>query len=308
MTELTQITTGLQFPEGPVALDDGGVLVVELARGALSRVHPDGRIDLVADCGGSPEWCRLRARRPGVSSATTVGSSRSPTSRESAATHARSRRTSGGMIQAVDLDTGDVETLYTECDGRSAHRTKRLGLRRRRWLLLHRSRCRGRQHRLAWGALRQGGRFVHRGAGATVLSRPMASVCRRTAGTSTSPRRTTASCSSGRLSRPARSSTSVAADGPHGGRLLHKAPDGQLFDSLAVDAEGWVNVATLVNGGITSVSPSGTEVIHTPVPDVRSPPTSALVVTGWVRRSSPRRPAGSLYRTPWARNGLDLAY
>ena len=54
MSELTEVTSGLQFPEGPVALDDGGVLVVGLARAAFGRVHPDGRIDLIADCGGSP--------------------------------------------------------------------------------------------------------------------------------------------------------------------------------------------------------------------------------------------------------------
>ena len=95
--------------------------------------------------------------------------------------------------------------------------------------------------------------------------------------------------------------------GPHGGRLLHKAPDGQLFDSLAVDAEGWVNVATLVNGGITSVSPSGAEVIHIPVPD---PITTNICFggdslgTAFITASA----TGRLYSTPWARAGLDLAY
>ena len=32
------VTTGLKFPEGPIALPDGSVLVVEIARGTLSRV------------------------------------------------------------------------------------------------------------------------------------------------------------------------------------------------------------------------------------------------------------------------------
>ena len=38
------IATGLQFPEGPIAMPDGSVLLVEIRRGTLSRVSPDGRI------------------------------------------------------------------------------------------------------------------------------------------------------------------------------------------------------------------------------------------------------------------------
>ena len=38
----TEIASGLQFPEGPIALPDGSVLLVEIRRGTLSRVLPDG--------------------------------------------------------------------------------------------------------------------------------------------------------------------------------------------------------------------------------------------------------------------------
>src|SRR5207342_2092945 len=117
MSELTEVTSGLQFPEGPVALDDGGVLVVELARGALSRVHPDGRIDLIADCGGSPNGAafgpdgRVYLCNNGgfFTFAEIEGVGSIPT---------RVSDHPGGSIQAVDLDTGAVETVYTECDGR----------------------------------------------------------------------------------------------------------------------------------------------------------------------------------------------
>ena len=47
--KIREIAAGLQFPEGPVALDDGSVLLVEIARGTLSRVTMDGRT-----VGGSP--------------------------------------------------------------------------------------------------------------------------------------------------------------------------------------------------------------------------------------------------------------
>ena len=52
--ELREITTGLLFPEGPVALPDGSVLVVEIARRCVTRVRPDGGHEIVARPGGGP--------------------------------------------------------------------------------------------------------------------------------------------------------------------------------------------------------------------------------------------------------------
>ena len=34
------ITDGLLFPEGPIAMPDGTVLLVEIGRGTLTRVFP----------------------------------------------------------------------------------------------------------------------------------------------------------------------------------------------------------------------------------------------------------------------------
>jgi len=48
MTKLREITTGLRFPEGPVAMSDGSVLLVEIERGTLTRVASDGRKEVVA--------------------------------------------------------------------------------------------------------------------------------------------------------------------------------------------------------------------------------------------------------------------
>jgi len=45
---------GLDFPEGPVALADGSVLVSEMAAGRVTRVHPDGTTSPVAEVGGGP--------------------------------------------------------------------------------------------------------------------------------------------------------------------------------------------------------------------------------------------------------------
>ena len=57
--EITEITAGLRFPEGPVALTDGSVIVVELAAGAITRVGPDGTKTTVAEPGGSPNGAAI---------------------------------------------------------------------------------------------------------------------------------------------------------------------------------------------------------------------------------------------------------
>src|SRR5438876_10774917 len=52
--ELRTLAEGLQFPEGPVALADGSVLLVEIAAGALTRIAPDGTRSVAANTGGGP--------------------------------------------------------------------------------------------------------------------------------------------------------------------------------------------------------------------------------------------------------------
>jgi gluconolactonase len=95
--------------------------------------------------------------------------------------------------------------------------------------------------------------------------------------------------------------------GPSGGTLLAGLPGYQLLDSLAVDADGWVNVGTLANGGITSVSPDGSTIEHMPLPDV--------LVTNICFGGDDLRTAfmtmsgtGKLVSMPWPRAGLRLAH
>src|SRR6267143_1576596 len=64
MAELREIVSGLRFPEGPIAMDDGSVVLVEIARGTLSRVDVEkGTIDVIAECGRRPGRCRLRVQQ-----------------------------------------------------------------------------------------------------------------------------------------------------------------------------------------------------------------------------------------------------
>jgi gluconolactonase len=44
MSEIKEIASGLRFPEGPIAMPDGSVILVEIARGTLSRVQANGDV------------------------------------------------------------------------------------------------------------------------------------------------------------------------------------------------------------------------------------------------------------------------
>ena len=59
MPVFTEIASGLQFPEGPVAMPDGSVLLVEIRRGTLSRVLPDGHVEVIAALGGGPNGAAI---------------------------------------------------------------------------------------------------------------------------------------------------------------------------------------------------------------------------------------------------------
>ena len=54
MTDVTILATGLGFPEGPVVMDDGSLIVTEIRNGRCSRIAPDGTVSLFSDCGGGP--------------------------------------------------------------------------------------------------------------------------------------------------------------------------------------------------------------------------------------------------------------
>ena len=57
--QLRQLASGLRFPEGPIAMPDGSVILVEIARQTLSRVTPDGAIHVIAALGGGPNGAAM---------------------------------------------------------------------------------------------------------------------------------------------------------------------------------------------------------------------------------------------------------
>ena len=56
---LHRITGGLRFPECPVWIPDGSVLVTEIVGGTVRRCHADGRTETVAVLGGGPNGAAL---------------------------------------------------------------------------------------------------------------------------------------------------------------------------------------------------------------------------------------------------------
>jgi gluconolactonase len=106
--EVTVIASELAFPEGPIALLDGSVVVVEIKAGRLTRVR-DGDKETIAELGGGPngaaigpdgycyvcnnggfEWIERNGKTyPG----------------EQPASYA------GGSIQKVDLQSGEFSTF-----------------------------------------------------------------------------------------------------------------------------------------------------------------------------------------------------
>ena len=58
MSNFEVIATGLQFPEGPIVMPDGSVILVEIQRKTLTRVWK-GRQEVIANIGGGPNGAAL---------------------------------------------------------------------------------------------------------------------------------------------------------------------------------------------------------------------------------------------------------
>lgn len=116
MIAFREIASGLQMPEGPVALRDGSVLVVEILGGRLTRIHADGSKQYVAQTGGGPNGAAIGPDgccylcNNGGSAWIEHDGQRMPIAE--APPDAQP-----GSIQRVDLDSGRIEILYTEANG-----------------------------------------------------------------------------------------------------------------------------------------------------------------------------------------------
>jgi len=306
MAELREITTGLRFPEGPVAMPGGSVLVVEIERRCLTRVLPDGTKEIVATPGGGPNGAAIGpdgkcyiCNNGGFEFIQDPEHGLRPV--------VQAWDYSGGRIERIDLETGAVEVLYRGTpevqlrgpndivfDAEGGFYFTDLGKRR--------------QRDLDYGAV-----FYARADGS--LLRLVAFPMVTPNGIGLSPDGRTlyvAETEAARLWAFDILEPGVLArqpwPSPHGGRLVAQ-PGGayQRFDSLAVEANGNICVATLAHGGITIISPDGSSIEHVPMPDLHT--TNICfggpdLKTAYVTLSG----SGRLVALPWPRPGLALNY
>ena len=302
--ELRTMAEGLRFPEGPIAMADGTVLVCEIARGTLTRVHPDGTTEVAADCGGGPNGAAIGpdgavyvTNNGGCFEWIDLGSLLLPG--PVPATWA------GGSIQRVDLSTGEVTTLFTHCGDVPLRAPNDIvfdatgGF----WFTDHGVRF-DRSSDIT-------GVFYARPDGSSI--REVITGLDRPNGVGLSPDGATlyvAETHTGRLWRwpvtaPGEVSVGLPING--GGALHHAAERSIMYDSLGVDGDGWVAVARLQEGGITAVSPDGS---RTEEIDIDDPLVTNICFggddlrTAWITSSG----TGRLLTGEWPRPGLALPF
>ena len=302
--ELHVVATGLKFPEGPIAMPDGSVLLVEIARGTLSRVEPDGKVEVVAETGGGPNgaaigpdghcyicnnggfgWVERRGRiYPGD----------------------QAEDYTGGRIERVNLATGEVEVIFEAADGVRLCGPNDLvfdahgGF----WFTDHgKTRPRDRDRT---------GVFYAKADGSHIEE--MIFPLEAPNGVGLSPDGNelyVAETPTGRLwAWPLSGPGQLAgerADRPDGGRLLRGRQGYFLFDSLAVAADGGVCIATIIDGGVTTVYPDDRDPKFVPMPDRLT--TNVCfggedLKTAYVTLSS----TGQLVSMPWDTPGAPLNY
>ncbi len=303
---LTEIADGLAFPEGPIWMPDGSVVLVEMFGPRLTKIHPDGSRETIAEIPGGPNGAAVGpdgafylCNNGGSFTPLDLGGLTLPTGGFDADKYL------GGRIQRVDPHDGTITDLYTACDGRSLRGPNDLVMDGHGgfWFTDH-----GIRDEHARTADLTGVYYAHAdGSGISEAVFPTDSPN----GIGMSPDTDTlywAETYTGRLfQRSIVSPGQLAPSELLDPGVLYGFPGYQFLDSLAVDGEGWVCVATIFNGGITAVSPDGSQVEHYATGDLLT--TNICfggedLRTAYVTCSS----TGRLVSFPWPRQGLRLAH
>jgi gluconolactonase len=301
--DIELVAEGLGFPEGPVAMADGSVILTEIRAQRLTRIRPDGRRETIAETPGGPNGlalgpdgalylCNNGGRFTWIDAAEGV-----MYPGEAPPEH------KGGSIQRVDIATGKVETVYDNCNGEPLWAPNDLVFDRQGnfWFTDH---SRSDSKTLNYGGLYYAspdGRSIVQARGHMISLN----------GVGLSPDEKTVYAADTMLGRLwAFDLTTPGHIGPqapgHPGRVVCNLPGHQFLDSLAVEAGGKVCVATIFNGGITAFDPDGSTE-HYPFPDLVTTNIcfgGADMRDAWVTCSS----TGKLYKCRWPRPGLKLNF
>jgi gluconolactonase len=308
------IASGLRFPEGPLVMADGSLIFCEMLAGRLSQVRPPSTdVAVVAELGGGANGAALGPDgaiyvcNNGGYAFTDLGVMLLPTAEPYGRDQADDY--SGGRIERVDPETGEVTVLYTECDGNPLKSPNDIVFDSAGhfWFTDH-GHARPREED-------RGGLYYAAADGSSIVEAVFP--LNRPNGVGLSPagdRVYVAETMTGRL-------WAWGLDGPGnlvkavpygtGGTLVTGLPGLQYFDSLGVEADGNVCVATLLNGGITVCSPDGSRVEHVPSGGEFSDVLTTNICwggddmqTAYITLSS----SGRIIAVDWPRPGLRLAY
>jgi len=304
MSELRVMATGLRFPEGPVAMRDGSVVLVEIERQTVSRVAPDGTTTIVATTGGGPNG--LAVGPDGAFYVCNNGGFLWRTEMNMLRPAGVPSDYAGGRIERVDPKTGAVSVLYDRCGANRLLGPNDLVFDNHGGFYftdLGKARARDRDWGAVYYALADGSQIVE-------VAHPILTPN----GCGLSP--------DGKVLYVAETETArlwafdIVSPGvvkkapfpsPHGGRFIAGLGGFQRFDSLAVDAAGNICVATLVNGSVSVIAPDGRLLRQVPMPDMfctnicfGGPDlrTAYMTLSG----------TGKLVAMDWPEPGLRLAY
>jgi len=304
MAEWTLVADGLRFPEGPVAMPDGSVVLVEIAAGRITRVDADGGKAVVAEPGGGPNGLavgpdgKLYCCNNGGFNWVDAGGFLAP--------HGQADDYSGGRIERIDLATGTVETLYADGDfGCTLRGPNDIvfddagGF----WFTDH-GKTRARERDVT-------GIFYAKADGSHLAEVIFPSENPNGIGLSPDGRRLyaaetyTCRLMAFDVVAPGQVDTTAGPGGP--GIPLYRPAGYKFFDSLGVEAGGNICVATIGESGISVVSPAGELVEFVATDDIFTTNIcwgGADMMDAYVTCSG----SGRLVKTRWPRLGLALAH
>lgn len=306
MAEFTLVADGLRFPEGPVVMPDGSIVLVEIAAGRITRVTADGAKTTVAEPGGGPNGLALGP--DGMLYCCNNGGFEYIESGGMLAPHGIAKDYSGGRIERIDPATGAVELLYKSGDFGCVLRGPNdivFDAHGGFWFTDHgkvdyEARC----HDVV-------GIFYAKADGSHLKEVIFPSNNPNGVGLSPDGKRLyaaetyTCRLMAFDITAPGEVAPDAGPGGP--GIPVYRPAGYKFFDSLAVEASGNICVATIGESGISVISPGGELVEFVATDDLFTTNIcfgGADMCDAWLTLSG----TGRLVKTRWARPGLTLEY